>query len=40
MIIFNDNGREAVEYKQQFVNERSEVELDRNFIISMVRENV
>jgi len=39
-IIFNDNEREAVEYKQQFVNDRGEEELDRNFIISMVRENV
>jgi len=39
-IIFNDNEREAIEYKQQFVNHRGEEGLDRNFIISMVRENV
>ena len=39
-IIFNDNEREAVEYKQHFVNDRGEEELDRNFIISMARENV
>lgn len=39
-IIFNDSEREAIEYKQEFVNDRSEEELDRNFIIYMVRENV
>jgi len=39
-IIFNDNWREVVEYKQQFVNDRGEEELDIIFIIYMVKENV
>ena len=39
-IIFNNSGREVVQCKQQFVNGRGEEGLDRNFIISMVRENV
>ena len=39
-VIFNDNGREAVEYKQEFLNDRGEEELDINFIIYMVKENV
>ena len=39
-IIFDDNEREAVEYKQQIVNGRGKKYLDKIFIIYMDKENV
>lgn len=39
-IIFDDNEREAVEYKQQIVNGKGKEDFDNFFIICMEKENV
>ena len=39
-ISFHRNEGEAVKCNQQVVNGRGEIELDRNFIISMAKENI
>jgi len=39
-IVFHSNEGEVVKCNQQVVNEKGEVKLDKNFIISMAKENV
>ena len=39
-IDFHSNEGEVVKWNQKVVNERAKIELDRNFIISMEKENI